>query len=42
MVNLDVDGYTKTLNTRKIPRKTQQSNNPLKTKRILNWNRDTS
>jgi len=37
MVNLDVDSYSKTLNHRKILRKTQK-NNPLKTKRILNRN----
>jgi len=34
MVNLDVDSYAKTLNHRKIIRKTQK-NNALKTKRIL-------
>jgi len=34
MVNLDVDSYAKTLNHRKIIRKTQKSN-VLKTKQIL-------
>jgi len=34
MVNLDVGGYTKTLNHRKLLRKTQKSSNLLKTKRI--------
>jgi len=34
MVNLDVDNYAKTLNHRKIIRKTQK-NNVLKTKRIV-------
>jgi len=35
MVNLDVDGYTKTLNHRKIIRKIQKNNNLLKTKTTL-------
>jgi len=35
MVNPDVDSYAKTLNHRKIIRKTQKNNNLLKTKRIL-------
>jgi len=35
IVNQDVDGYTKTLNHRKILQKTRKNNNPLKTKRIL-------
>jgi len=35
MVNPDVDSYAKTLNHRKIIRKTQRNNNLLKTKRIL-------
>jgi len=37
MVNPDVDGYTETLNHRKINRKTQINNNllPMKTKKIL-------
>jgi len=35
MVNLDMDGYTKTLNHRKIIRKVQKNNNLLKTKTIL-------
>jgi len=35
MVNLDVDGYSKTLSHRKILRKTQKNNNLLQTKRIL-------
>jgi len=34
-VNLDVDGYTKTLNHRKIIPKIQKNNNLLKTKTIL-------
>ena len=38
MVNLDVDGYTKTLNHRKIFRKMQKTNNLLKTKTILKPN----
>jgi len=33
-VNPDVDSYTKTRNHRKTLRKTQKSNNLLKTKRI--------
>jgi len=35
MVNLDVVGYTRTLNHRKRLRKTQKSNKLLETKRIL-------
>jgi len=35
MVNLDVDGYTKILNHRKIIRKMHKNNNLLKTKTIL-------
>jgi len=35
MVNSDVDSYAKTLNHRKIIRKTQKNNNQLKTKGIL-------
>jgi len=35
-VNLDVDGYTKTLNHRKTLRKNAKNNNLLKTKRIVN------
>jgi len=35
MVNPVVDGYTKTLNTRKIVRKLQKNNILLKTKRTL-------
>jgi len=35
MVNLDVDGYTKTQNHRKIIRKLQKNNNLPKTKTIL-------
>jgi len=34
MENLDVDGYTETLNHRKIIRKMQKNNNLLKTKTI--------
>jgi len=36
-LNLDVDGYTKTLNHLKILRKTQW-NNPLQTKKYQNRN----
>jgi len=35
MVNPDVDGQTKTLNHRKIIRKTHKNNKVLKTKRML-------
>ena len=35
MVNLDVDGYTKTLNHRRIIRKMQKNNNLLQTTTIL-------
>jgi len=35
MVNADVDGYNKTLNHRKMLRKTQKNKNLLKTKRTL-------
>jgi len=35
MVNADVDGYNKTLNHRKILRKTEKNKNLLKTKRTL-------
>jgi len=36
MVNSVVDGYTKTLNHRKIVREIQKNNNLLETKRLLN------
>jgi len=35
LVNPDVDGHSKTLNHRKILRKTQENNDLLKTKRIV-------
>jgi len=35
MVNPDVDGYTKTVNHRKIIRKAHKNNNLLATKRML-------
>jgi len=38
MLNPDVDGYTKTLNPRKLHRKTKKNNHVLKTKTILNRN----